>query len=164
MDTCIPLFQIDEDEQCDYPVPGTSAVFMYRRIAYSEREELLQLFRQRGQLDQRGYDLATFGLAIQGWRHFCNRQGEIPFPRDAPLLERRTRIAEAMARVPIETAPELLARIRTPSPEDALERFFASLNGSAASGASAPATATPASSVARNALPAENPSPVIPEV
>lgn len=156
-----PLFLIEPDEQFDYAVGDT--VFLYRRILYSERQELLALFLDRGQLDLRGYHKAMIAMGLLGWRNLWGINGEIAWPTPETAAEQRRQVAAILEHLPHDVGVELLTRIQDPAPEALLKNWHERWNGTNGLPTPAPATATPATTADANVPTLASPPPVMPE-
>ena len=190
--------EIQDDEQLEYPVgPAPPAdqsddrtVLLYRRIRYSERRLLIQLFQERGRFDDDGYYMAVIATGLTGWRHYYRRSGPVPWPvlgEELPasgmtqalvpspqaanvvalLPEQQTRLVQMrqvlalVERMPLTVPQDLAQAILSPSPEALLKNWNGLSNDPSISAALSPDASTPAGIAGENAATRESLSPVI---
>jgi len=189
------MIEIQDDEELEYPVgpppavdqPDDRTVLCYRRIRYSERRLLIQLFQERGRFDDDGYYMAVIATGLTGWRHYYRRSGLVPWPGLADetptsgmtqalvpspqaahvvslLPEQQARLAQMrqvlalVERMPLTVPQDLAQAILSPSPETLLKNLNGLLTGPSTSPAPLLDGSIPAGIADANAAMKESPS------
>lgn len=135
-----PLCIIEDDEELEYVVGDTT--FVYRRILRSERDALRTLFRERGKLDQQGYDMAIMTTGLVRWRQLWGKNGEIAWPETETVAKRRQQTLLVLEKLPLDIAETLLTKMSEPSPEELLKNWNALSNANGTLPTDGPESAT----------------------
>lgn len=160
-----------EDQQ-EYTIEGTT--FLYERLRYDDRQKLLYLLTQRGNLDQTTYDTACVAVCLKGWQELYGKNGHIVFPGEThegdggPLLpglsaleqQRLTAVYYVVAHLPLDIQMALVRRVNEFAPDELKKSLSLSLNDASPSSTVTPDRSLPAMTAVSSMPMSVQPPPV----